>query len=392
MDVLTGFVQTFPRHKNADQARAIITRLTQREAFNRNAIGCLLPLSGHWKTYGEKAMESIEMAFSQYNDKHPDAPVDLIVRDTGADPATAKIAARELIQKRVAAIIGPMATSEVVAAEAQAKKIPMIALSQKDPLPELGDYVFRNFLTPQMQVHAIVTFAMEQLGLSRFVVLFPNEKYGQTFEHLFRETVIASGGEIVAAASYEKDQTDFGDAIQTFVKKETREETTKKHQAEVFEAISDFDAVFIPDAPEKVRLIAPQLVYYDIKDVVLLGTNLWHSQQLIEMADGYVQGLFLQMPLSGKPATARVKNFISLFESIYQKTPGFMEAIAYDTTTILLKMVSNPEIKSHSDLKTALAQLTDFDGVTGLTSFDQTGEAHKKLYLFEIRETMKFLK
>ena len=52
----------------------------------------------------------------------------------------------------------------------------------------------------------------------------------------------------------------------------------------------DFDAVFIPDTYNMVGLIAPQLRFYGIEDVLLLGTNLWHSGHLMEMARKYVQG------------------------------------------------------------------------------------------------------
>ena len=51
----------------------------------------------------------------------------------------------------------------------------------------------------------------------------------------------------------------------------------------------DFDVLFIPEAPQMAALILPQLAYYDIRDVYLAGTNLWHSSQLIELAKDYAQ-------------------------------------------------------------------------------------------------------
>ena len=56
--------------------------------------------------------------------------------------------------------------------------------------------------------------------------------------------------------------------------------------------IIDFEAIFIPDSPGKTGLIVPQLAYFDIKDVYLLGTNLWHSDALIKIADQYAGWLF----------------------------------------------------------------------------------------------------
>jgi branched-chain amino acid transport system substrate-binding protein len=57
--------------------------------------------------------------------------------------------------------------------------------------------------------------------------------------------------------------------------------------------ILDFDAVFIPDAPKKAGLVIPQLAYYDIRDVYLLGTNLWNSRTLLEMSGDYMKSTLI---------------------------------------------------------------------------------------------------
>jgi hypothetical protein len=48
-------------------------------------------------------------------------------------------------------------------------------------------------------------------------------------------------------------------------------------------------------------------------------------------------------------------------------------------------MVSRPDIRFRNTLKNELERLTNFQGVTGLTSFDNDGEARKQLYLLQIR-------
>ena len=66
------------------------------------------------------------------------------------------------------------------AKEAELQKIPIITLSQQDNIPEVGDFVFRNFLTPRMQVSALVSYAINNLLVDRFAILYPREKYGTT--------------------------------------------------------------------------------------------------------------------------------------------------------------------------------------------------------------------
>ncbi|MBW2573165.1 MAG: hypothetical protein JRE61_12700 [Deltaproteobacteria bacterium] len=52
---------------------------------------------------------------------------------------------------------------------------------------------------------------------------------------------------------------------------------------------------------------------------------------------------------------------------------------------ILFQMVSRPDIRFRNTLKNELARLTDFQGVTGLTSFDTDGDVRKRLYLLQIK-------
>jgi len=147
----------------------------------------------------------------------------------------------------------------------------------------------------------------------------------------------------------------------------------------------DFDAVFIPDAPKKAGLIIPQLAFYDVTDTYLLGTNLWHSDSMIEMARQYVQDAIMPDGFFAESASEEVMDFAGTFHNTFHREPEFIEAVAYDTAMILFQTVSRPDIRFRSDVKNNLKTLNDFRGVTGLTSFDNSGEVRKKLYLLQIK-------
>ena len=76
----------------------------------------------------------------------------------------------------------------------------------------------------------------------------------------------------------------------------------------------------------------------------------------------------------------------TVFEKLHGQRPGFIEALAYDTAMINAYTLSNPEIRSRKDLKDALKNLTDFEGVTGYTSFKENGDSQKQLYLLQIED------
>jgi len=122
-----------------------------------------------------------------------------------------------------------------------------------------------------------------------------------------------------------------------------------------------------------------------VKDTYLLGTNLWHSDSLIEMTRKYAQGAIMSDGFFPESSSENVIDFVGTFHKTFNKKPEFIEAVAYDTAMILFQMVSRPDIRFRSVLKNELKKLTDFQGVTGLTSFGNDGDVKKKLYLLQIK-------
>ncbi len=418
VDALKDFLDRNPGHDPDGKARVLMEKLTSTIAFDRHSVGCLLPLSGSYQTYGKKALRGIEMALADCSTGPGHPQMKLIVKDTRSDPESAKTGIRELVQAGVAAVIGPIAEAESAAAEAQKLKIPIITLTQKENIPKSGDYVFRNFMTPRMQVETLVGYCAKKLGLTRFAVLYPEESYGDTLMNLFWDAVITHGGTMVGVESYSADQTDFSDPIKKLVglyyhvpdeiertavpewelkpqvDAETGEmqgETGTVHASPMVRfrkkgaPYIDFQALFIPDAPDKAGLILPQLTYNEIREVYLLGTNLWHSQKLLDMAQKYAQGAMMTDGFNVHSISEPTKSFVERFEAVYGEKPGFMEAVAYDTTRIILEAAMKPHIRSRSQLKGEILRLSGFQGLTGPTSFDSEGEAIKRLFPFRVK-------
>ncbi len=147
----------------------------------------------------------------------------------------------------------------------------------------------------------------------------------------------------------------------------------------------DFDAVFIPDSPGKVGQIVPQLAYFDIKDVYLLGTNLWHSDSLIKIAHQYVQGAVMTDGFFAQSTSPRVQKFVKLYEETYQEAPDFVAAVVFDSAMILCDVISRPHIRYRADIRDELFNLENFPGVTGNTRFDENGDVQKKMHLLRIK-------
>ncbi len=437
----SSFLENYPHHENTGQAEKFIADLESSVSTDRHLIGCLLPMTGKYEKFGHQALEGIEFALTRFSRERGGPAIRILVKDTASDPLIAQKGLHELADSNVSAIIGPIATAKNVSIQAQALRIPMIALTQKPGVTEAGDYVFRNFLTPRMQIKTLVDYVTKTLKAKRFAILYPDESYGDIYMNIFWDEVMKAGCKVVGVEAYDPKKTDFAAPIKKLVglyydiPEDLVEEPSMIPQVcigseypevqdmvpdvsdiltgystgnwydELMESIRisqlaaarkieeeegpkpivDFDAVFIPDSPDKAGLIIPQLAYYDVNDVVLLGTNLWHSDKLIDMAKYHIQGAILPEGFFEQSITENVNRFVTGFKYIFGSTPGFIEAVSYDTAWILFDLVSRPDIRFRAQIKKELLTMEPFLGVTGTTVFDPNGEAVKDIYLLKVK-------
>ena len=191
-----------------EEALALQSQLSDPTQLQR-AIGVLLPLSGRYAAFGERVQRGMQLAIDTFR---PTIPVRFIFRDTAGDEAIAAQQVAELaISDRVIGIAGPLVGNAALGAARRAnqERTPLLTMSQKEGLAASSLYVFRNSLTPQLQVRALVDYAMQVRDFTAFGIMNPQTRQGEQFAELFRAEVMRRGGEIIAEQSYLTDQTDF---------------------------------------------------------------------------------------------------------------------------------------------------------------------------------------
>jgi branched-chain amino acid transport system substrate-binding protein len=440
LEVLDAFRHTYPTHPYAGQAAQVVESLEQRLRFTPRTVGCLLPLSGPYKLYGQRVLNGIELALSLFDGAESSAPIRLVIEDSEADADASIRGVKRLVNAGAGAILGPIVSAPAAVEEAQRLHIPMIPFTQKSGIAASGDFIFRHFITPEGQVKALVSYFINAVGLHDFAVLYPGEAYGQTFMALFLDEVARQGGRMMAIERYDTQQTDFAETIRKLVgiyytiPEELKQTSAvrledapyfstttgkvrniedllpdpmtrltglffqdpdqdrikgpaigRKQEQESFNPIVDFDVLFIPDAPKTAGLILPQLAYHDIKDVYLAGTNLWHSPQLIQMSRKYAQSAVMADGFFKDGPSSVVRRFVSAYQDLFGTDPGIIEAFAFDTAWILFNAMARPGMQYRHVLRDSLLQTYEPVGVTGPTAFDGDGEAIKSLSLLRVK-------
>lgn len=376
----------FCRHSEALSMRDAI----EGGVWLRRAIGVILPLQDRLAPFGEAVQRGIDMALAE---RPPQAPsVSFIVRDRGSDPEENRSAVTQLCnEERVMAIIGPLTGGAALAAanEAERLKIPLLALAQKDGVPEVGDYVFRDALTSRRQVEALVRFARDA-GRKRFAILAPDNRLGQEFADLFSEAVIRHGGAVVARQVYGDSDSDFRTPVKLLKGEDPAIPDPKEREARNRVRIAPapdlpFDVLFIPDVGERIALIASYLAYYGVENVQLLGTSAWNSPELLEGFARYVEDAVFVDGFYPGSAQPRVLDFVARYSERYGSEPTILEAEGYDLARLFISLLESGTVRSRSELRTALAKMKPFPGVSGDLVFDSTGEGVKKPVLLRIQ-------
>lgn len=430
--------------------RALVDRPAPRTRGGRGKIGVVLPLSGRFAAFGEQSLRGLLLAADLFEPRPPAADggasgnpspaaarasrsdpefesdafdessqIRLIVRDSAGDPERAAAMVRELeSDPGIVAIVGPIFTDESIAAATAAEQagIPLVALSHREEVPAGRHNVFRTRTTPGDEVSVLVDHAFNELGATRFAVLYPRTRYGRGMRKLYWDAVRARGGKMVAASSYESDATDFSRAIKDMIgyrfisERERRAlvereeelraarhlppEEAAKVRAEAYSRpgpdgeplppIVDFEVLFIPDSAEKVSLIAPGLAYHEIRGVRLLGTSEWLDPELLTVARRHVSGSVISTPFYPQSDLPFVADFVEAFRETFGEEPDPYAAQAFDAGNLILVQLAAGR-DDRDEVRDGLSQTSAFPGATGVLTMRPDGNARRRPFLLGVK-------
>ena len=383
---IKDFVSGYPKHEYYAAGRLLMAELGGVVGESAGvAVGVVLPLSGRYKVYGESVLHGVECAIGLYEPCIGPGGVRLVVRDSASTAGGAEAAIEEIAQDReVVAIIGPLQSSQALAAgrKAQELGIPIISISQRTGVIEAGDFVFRNSASTTSEVTTLVDYAMDKKKFKRFYVIYPETRKGGEYYRLFATAVQEKGGKIVLSKSYKPSQLTFVSelrgrgAVETGVVENTIDLEAK--------GIS-YDAIFIPDSHWVVSSLMQMMALSGDQKPNLLGISRWNDPELPRRGGGYVEGaLFVSSFFKSAPDPV-VSSFVTKFAQAYGVEPTLLEALGYDTMRMITAAVTERGAFRRNTMRDALVRTSNFAGVAGKTTFDDTGDANRRMWVLTVR-------
>lgn len=380
----------------AQRAQDYLKSLESLRRVEPKTIGVILPLSGKTANVAQRTLRGIQLGLGLNGS--PNSSFRLAVMDSQSNPEVARRAVERLVtEDNVIAIVGGLQSKTAAAEAAQAAEmgVPTISLSLKPDVTELSPLVFRNSLTTEMQVRRLVRTAMDNLGYKRFGILYPNDPYGVDAANLFWDEVLARGGQITAVQIYSPRETDFRDVISRLAGTffiDARSEEFRTRSKELAEANAgkskssrlntkdvvlppqvDFDAIFIPDSTKAFGQIAATLAYSEVKNVKLLGTNLWNVDGLAKRAGPFAGNLIFVDSYSSQDPRFQNSSFVREYRKEFGADPGLFEVQGYDSALMLRQLISQGA-SSRGSLTQALGELRNLPGLLGPLSVGENRE------------------
>jgi branched-chain amino acid transport system substrate-binding protein len=262
-----------------------------------------------------------------------------------------------------------VASSRSIAAAplCQRARVPMLSPASTNPkVTQIGDYIFRACFIDPFQGAAVANFAMNDLKLRKFAILYDvKNDYSVGLREFFTEVVKKNGGQIVADESYGEGDTEF------------KAQLTKIKNAAP-------EAIFVPGYYTEVGLICRQARELGI-GVPLMGGDGWDSDKTAEIGRDAVNGCYFSNHYSAEEKRPEVKQFVEAYRAKYGgKTPDAMAILGYDAMRIMADAITRAGSTKGRAIRDALAATKDFKGASGTITIDKDRNARKPIVILKI--------
>ncbi len=284
------------------------------------------------------------------------------------DPAIWGSAADEAVKmaydEQVWAIFGSInaESTHIALRVALRAELPVVSSANSDPtVPETSiPWYFGTMQDDRQQYQTLARRIYTELGLKRVAVLRVSSRYGRFGLSQFLDASRRLGHPVVMEQIFEPGETDY--AQQLKVIRDSRPDAV----------------LLVGDEPKAARILM-QMRAAGMKQHVF-GTYRTLGDTLLKEAGDAAEGFEAVYPYDPTRNDPRLLDFIRRFEARYNEKPEQFAAMAYDTMNMLLDSICKAGL-NRARIHDALANIEEYDGVTGHFVFDPNQKNSAPLFL-----------
>jgi branched-chain amino acid transport system substrate-binding protein len=352
----------------------------QKQAANEIKIGGNFGLTGGIATFGNSSANAIKMAVKEINANGGvlGKQVTVVFADNKSEAAESAAAATKLItQDKVVAVLGPIASSNVLAASQihTDNKVPLLTATATNPKVTVDektgktkDYIFRACFIDPFQGTVMANFAAKDLKAKTAAIMTDNSSdYSKGLTQVFKDSFAKAGGTIVAEEAFLQKDQDF---------KATLTKIKAKNP----------DVIFIPAYYEEAGKIVKQARELGVT-VPMLGTDGWDSPKMVEIGGAAaLNNTYFSNHYSPDDTSPAVQKFVESYKKEYGQTPDALAALAYDATYMLVDAIKRAGSAEPAKIKDALAATKGLQVVSGTINLDENHNPVKSAVVIEYKD------
>jgi len=241
-------------------------------------------------------------------------------------------------------------------------EIPIVNSASTDPtIPETYiPWFFEVLQDDRVQSLTLARHIFTELGFKRVAILRVNNRYGRFGVPKFRDAARRLGHPVVIEQKYLPGDTDFSKQLQVI-------------------RSSRADAIVLWTDEAQAALILKQLRAAGMKQRVFGAYRTLGPTLLAEAGDA-AEGFEAVFPYDPTRKDAKWIDFNSRFEARFHEKPEQFASLAYDAMNALLDSICKAGL-NRARIHDALADIEEYDGVTGHMVFDPNQKNVSPMYL-----------
>lgn len=332
-------------------------------------VGVVLSLTGVIAPYGQNALNGLELAVSELNEKNgiDGKKVEIIIEDDNSDPKTATLAVQKLItQNKIKVAIGFIGSSQLLASAPLFEKNKVILISPGASSPQIrdaGEYIFRTRASGDLEARTLARFAVNKLDCKSIAVLYVNNDYGLSWMKTFRDEAISLGGKIVAMEAFLQNSNDLRSQLSAI-------------------KIANPSCLLILGYLNEIALSLRQSTELGL-NVTKLTTVGIQDKQIFVLAKESAQNVYfatIDYDLNNPDTFA----FDKKYNNKFGKPSDIFAANSYDAMNIIARAIASVGLYPNK-IQNYLLSLRDYPGVGGKISFDENGDVIKSVKIKQVK-------
>jgi len=355
---------------------SLITFFQNSFSSEKIKIGLIVPTTGKHSKLGNSIIKSVRLAINKIDDDR----IEIIPKDTKSNPINSLRVSKELYDKGVRIVIGPVFNESTKYLD-ELKDITFISLTNR--IYGNPSNVISAGVNAISQINTIKKFK-KIYNLERSIFLIPKTFYKKEIDFAINKTNIKLKdkfyydadptlltAQIEKITRYSQRKQNLKDKIKMLEDSSVQNKEKKIKNLKKKDTLGgiNFDSVIIADFDESLKSVATSLLYTDIssKRISYLTLNQWFDKSLLKETSLHP----IYFPSINKE---NYDLFIDEYNSIYESKPNQIAFLSYDLVGLVYFLIYKNDFKISNNI---FYKKNKFKGKIGIFEINKNVITHQ---------------